>query len=182
MKPRFAIPFLLLAAACGGSSAPPEGAASSPPPTTMVAAPSPMGPSIVAEVVMIDTAAPSVTLREGDVPATRSPKSTDLKATDRTIRVEPSGAASLSGIKPGDRVRVTCSAPRPVVVTDASPMGTASPGSATSSPGGMASASPRMAGTTASALPAGPTGALAQCDSVVAITPLTASPTMTPAP
>lgn len=173
MKPQFPISFLLLAAACGGSSAPPEGTASTPPPTTM-AAPSPMGPSIVADVVTIDTAAPSVTLREGDVPPTRSPRPKDLKPGDRTIRVEPAAAGSLSAIKPGDRVRVTCSAPRPVVVTGASPMmGGASPASGMASPGMTATASPGAMGAT---------GALAQCDSVVAITLLTATPMMTPAP
>ena len=146
MKPRFWIPFLLLPAACGGSSEPPASTASAAPPSTVAAAPSPVGASIVVEVVMIDSAAPSITLREGDVPA-GTPKASDLKTGDRTLRVEPSAAASLSGVKPGQRVRVTCSAPLPVAV-DTSPAATA-----------------------AKAAPAAAPGPLARCDSIVAIAP-----------
>ena len=116
MKPRFLIPLLLLPVACGPKE-PPASAASAAPPSTVAAAPSPLGASLLAEVVMIDTAAPSITLREGDVPA-GTPKASDLKTGDRTLRVEPSAAASLSAVKPGMRVRVTCSAPLPVT-TDA---------------------------------------------------------------
>jgi len=158
MKRRFLMPLLLLPAACGGPKEPPASTASVPPPTTVAAAPSPSGPSILADVVTIDTAAPSLTLREGDVPPLQSPKPTDLKAGDRTIRVEPSAAASLSGLKPGMRVRVTCSAPVPVAAE-------ASPAPAAASPG---KASPAA---TMAARPAPPEGPLARCDSIVAITP-----------
>jgi len=152
MKRQFLIPLLLLPAACGGSNEPPASTASVPPLTTVAAAPSPSGPSIVVEVVTIDAAAPSITLREGDVPAGAA-KASNLKTGDRTLRVEPSAAASLSGVKPGMRVRVTCSAPLPVA-TEAS----AAPGAA-SAP----AASPAVA-----------QGPLARCDSIVAITPLEA--------
>ena len=148
MKPRLLIPLLLLPVACGPKAEPPASTASAPP-TTLAAAPSPLGASLVAEVVMIDTAAPSITLREGDVPA-GTPKASDLKAGDRTLRVEPSAAASLSGVKPGMRVRVTCSAPLPVT-TDAA-----------------AAASPATAPTTTMAAASGQLG---RCDSIVAIAP-----------
>jgi hypothetical protein len=147
MKRQFLIPLLLLPAACSGSKEPPASTASVPPPTTVAAAPSPSGPSIVVEVVMIDTAAPSITLREGDVPAGAA-KASNLKTGDRTLRVEPSAAASLSGVKPGMRVRVTCSAPLPVVADGASP----------------------AAGTPTTTL-ASASGQLGRCDSIVAITP-----------
>jgi hypothetical protein len=157
MKRRFLIPLLLLPAACGGSNEPPASTASVPPPTTVAAAPSPSGPSIVVEVVTIDTAAPSITLREGDVPAGAA-KASNLKTGDRTLRVEPSAAASLSGVKPGMRVRVTCSAPLPVATEAPPAAGAASP----------AKASPAV---TMAARPAPPEGPLARCDSIVAITP-----------
>jgi hypothetical protein len=160
MKRRFLIPLLLLPAACGGSNEPPASTASAPPPTTVAAAPSPVGPSIVVEVVTIDTAAPSITLREGDVPAGAA-KASNLKTGDRTLRVEPSAAASLSGVKPGMRVRVTCSAPLPVATE-------ASPAAGAASPGKVAPA------VTMAAKPAPAEGALARCDSIVAITPLEA--------
>jgi hypothetical protein len=143
MKPRFLIPFLLLAAACGPKE-PPASTASTAPPSTVAAAPAP-GASLVVEVVTIDTAAPSITLREGDVPA-GTPKASDLKTGDRTLRVEQSAAASLATVKPGMRIRVTCSAPLPVVA-DAM----ASP--ATGAPTTLAAAS----------------GQLGRCDSIVAI-------------
>ena len=146
MKRRFLIPLLLLPAACGGPKEPPASTASVPPLSTVAAAPSPVGPSIVVEVVTIDTAAPSITLREGDVPAGAA-KASNLKPGDRTIRVESSAAASLSGLKPGVRVRVTCSAPLPVAV-EASPAA------------GAAKAAPTPA-----------PGPLAGCDSIVAIAP-----------
>ena len=148
MKPRFLIPLLLLPVACGPKEPPPP-AASAAPPSTVAAAPSPLGPSLLAEVVTIDTAAPCITLREGDVPA-GTPKASDLKTGDRTLRVEPSAAASLSGVKPGMRVRVTCSAPVPVT-TDA-----------------RAAASPATAPTTTMAAASGQLG---RCDSIVAIAP-----------
>ncbi len=157
MKRQFLIPLLLLPAACGGSNEPPASTASVPPPTTVAAAPSPSGPSIVVEVVTIDTAAPSITLREGDVPAGAA-KASNLKTGDRTLRVEPSAAASLSGVKPGMRVRVTCSAPLPVATEAPPAAGAASSGKA----------SPAV---TLAAKPAPPEGALARCDSIVAITP-----------
>jgi len=157
MKRQFLIPLLLLPAACGGSNEPPASTASVPPPTTVAAAPSPSGPSIVVEVVTIDTAAPSITLREGDVPAGAA-KASNLKTGDRTLRVEPSAAASLSGVKPGMRVRVTCSAPLPVATEAPPAAGAASPGKA----------SPAV---TMAAKPAPPEGPLARCDSIVAITP-----------
>jgi hypothetical protein len=112
MKPRFLIPVLLLAAACGPKE--PAPTASAAPPSTVAVAPSPTGASLVVEVVTIDTAAPSITLRQGDVPA-GTPKASDLKTGDRTLRVEPSAASSLATVRPGMRIRVTCSAPLPVV-------------------------------------------------------------------
>src|SRR5262245_40051216 len=151
MKPRLLI-HLLLPAACGPKE-PPASTASAAPPTTMAAAPPAVGPSIVVEVVTVDTAAPSLTLRAGDVPA-GTPKASDLKAGDRTIRVEPAAASSLAAVKPGMRVRVTCSAPVPVT-TDAAP----APGSA----------SPAMAPATTMAATA--SGPLAGCDSIVNVTP-----------
>jgi hypothetical protein len=131
-----------------------------------------MGPTFEAEVVTMDAAAPSVTLREGEVPAMRSPRPKDLKAGDRTIRVEPSAAASLSALKPGIRVRVTCSAPAAVVVEGPGAAGSASPAMSAASPGAgamMASTTPGGAG----AMGGGP---LTRCDSIVAITPLEAAP------
>ena len=161
MNRRSLIPFLLLAAACSGSTEPPA-ASPTPPPTTMAAVPSPMGPTFEAEVVTLDAAAPSVTLREGEVPATRTPSAKDLKRGDRTIRVEPSAAASLSALKPGMRVRVTCSAPAAVV---------------TEGPGAGGSASPAMsAASPATSMGASPGGPLSQCDSIVALTALEAAP------
>ena len=151
MNPRFLIPFLLLPAACGPKE-PPAETSTTMPPTTVAAAPSPLGPSLVVEVVMIDAAAPSITLREGSVPA-GTPKASDLKTGDRTLRVEPAAAASLAAVKPGMRVRVTCSAPLPVTTDAASAAGTASP--ATTPATTMAAAS----------------GQLGRCDSIVAIVP-----------
>ncbi len=148
MKPRFLIPLLLLPVACGPKEPPPSPPPAAPP-STVAAAPSPLGASLLVEVVTIDTAAPSITLREGDVPA-GTPKASDLKTGDRTLRVEPSAAASLSGVKPGMRVRVTCSAPVPVT-TDA-----------------RAAASPATAPTTTMAAASGQLG---RCDSIVAIAP-----------
>src|SRR5689334_10971376 len=142
MKPGFLIPLLLLPVACGPKEPPPSPAPAAPP-STVAAAPSPLGASLVAEVVMIDAAAPSITLREGDVPAGTA-KASDLKTGDRTLRVEPSAAASLSTVKTGMRVRVTCSAPVPVT-TDAS-----------------SAASPAMAPTTTLAASSGQLG---RCDS-----------------
>ena len=152
MKPRFLIPFLLLPAACGPKE-PPAETTTTMPPTTVAAAPSPLGPSLVVEVVMIDTAAPSITLREGSVPA-GTPKASDLKTGDRTLRVESAAAPSLSSVKPGMRVRVTCSAPLPVAVEASAAPGAASP----------AAAAPA---TTMAAAASG----LARCDSIVAIAP-----------
>jgi hypothetical protein len=146
MKPRFLIPLLLLPFACGPKEPPPP-AASAAPPSTVAVAPSPLGASLLAEVVTIDTAAPSITLREGDVPA-GTPKASDLKTGDRTLRVEPAAAASLGAVKPGMRVRVTCSAPVPVT-TDAAASPAMAPGAT------MAAAS----------------GQLGRCDSIVAIAP-----------
>jgi hypothetical protein len=168
MNRQFLIPFLLLAVACGGGSTEPPASSPSAPPATTMAAPSPMGPTLEAEVVTMDPAAPSVTLREGDVPATRSPRPKDLKVGDRTIRVEPAATASLSGLKPGMRVRVTCSAPAAVVVEGSPAMGAASPGT-TASGARMASTMPRAATEAGGRL-------LPQCDSIVAITPLEAAP------
>jgi hypothetical protein len=162
MKPRLLIPLLLLPVACGPKPEP-AATASAAPPTTMVMSPSPSGQTLVVEVVMVDTAAPSITLRAGDVPA-GTPKASDLKTGDRTIRVEPAAAASLAAIKPGMRVRVTCSAPLPVTTDAASSTTAASPAMA-ASPG--KAASPAMAPATTLAAAAGP---LAGCDSVVAIT------------
>jgi hypothetical protein len=152
MKPRFLIPVLLLAAACGPKE-PPADTASAAPPTTVAVAPPATGASLVVEVVTIDTAAPSITLREGDVPA-GTPKASDLKTGDRTLRVEPSAASSLATVKPGMRIRVTCSAPLPVV-TDAA----ASPVTGTASPAGAAPTTTLAAAS----------GQLGRCDSIVAI-------------
>ena len=148
MKPRLLIPLLLLPVACGPKEPPPP-AASAAPPSTVAAAPSPLGASFLVEVVMIDTAAPSITLREGEV-AAGTPKASDLKTGDRTLRVEPAAAASLAAVKPGMRVRVTCSAPLPVT-TDAG-----------------AAATPAMAPTTTMAAASGQLG---RCDSIVAVVP-----------
>ena len=148
MNPRLLIPLLLLPVACGPKEPPPPAA----PPSTVATAPSPLGASLLAEVVMIDTAGPSITLREGDVPA-GTPKASDLKTGDRTLRVEPAAAASLAAVKPGMRVRVTCSAPLPVTTDAASAAGTASPAMAPATT--MAAAS----------------GQLGRCDSIVAVTP-----------
>jgi len=152
MKPRLLIPLLLLPVACGPKE--PAPAASAAPPSTVAAAPSPLGASLLVEVVMIDTAAPSITLREGEV-AAGTPKASDLKTGDRTLRVEPAAAASLAAVKPGMRVRVTCSAPLPVT-TDAG-----------------AAASPATAPTTTLAAASGQLG---RCDSIVAIVPQEAVP------
>jgi hypothetical protein len=150
MNSRLLIPCLLALVGCSGGAAP-EPSPSAAPPSTIAAAPSPAGPSLLAEVVTLDAAAPSITLREGDVPAGQKARASDIKNGDRTIRVEPSAAASLAGLKPGDRVRVNCS---PIQATMmAAPAGTASPASA--APGTAA---------------AGATRGLAECDSVVAIT------------
>jgi hypothetical protein len=151
MKPRLLIPLLLLPVACGPKE-PPASTASAAPPTTLAAAPAATGASLVAEVVTVDSAAPSITLREGDVPA-GTPKASDLKTGDRTLRVEPSAAGGLSAVKPGMRVRVTCSAPVPVT-TDA--------GSA---------ASPAMAPIAPTTTMAAASGQLGRCDSIVAIAP-----------
>ena len=151
MKPGFLIPLLLLPVACGPKE-PPASTASAAPPSTVAAAPSPLGASLLVEVVMIDTAAPSITLRQGDVPAGTA-KASDLKTGDRTLRVEPSAAASLSGVKTGMRVRVTCSAPLPVTADAAVAPGAASP--ATGGPTTMAPVS----------------SPLERCDSIVAIAP-----------
>jgi len=167
MNARVLLPFVLLAA-CGGAGEPPAASPSVPPIAAPMAAPSPMGPSLVVEVVTVDTAGPSITLREGDVPPVGSPRPSDLRAGDRTIRVEAAAAASLATVKPGDRVRVTCtSLPAGTGMgapAAASPMAGASPATA---PGTMAGAVPPLAG--------GATAGLARCDSVVAITPLSAT-------
>jgi hypothetical protein len=185
MTRRSLIPFLLLGVACSGRSTEAPAASPTPPPTTMAAAPSPMGPTFEAEVVTMDAAAPSLTLREGDVPATSSPRPKDLKAGDRTIRVEPSAAASLSALKPGVRVRVTCSAAASVITQGPGAVGSASPAASGASPAmGAASpsagmgASPSSGGTMATTAPAGAMGSgpLTQCDSIVSVTALEAAP------
>jgi hypothetical protein len=108
MKPRSLILFLLPAAACTGTSAPPSPAPSAAVSVAPSPVPSPATFTFEADVVTLDPAAPSVTLRPGEVPPLKSPKASDIKKEDRTIKVEASGGASLSAIKPGDRVRVTC--------------------------------------------------------------------------
>ena len=163
MTRRALIPFLLLGVACSGPAAEPPAASPTPPPTTVAAAPSPMGATFEAEVVMLDAAAPSVTLREGDVPATSAPRAKDLKTGDRTVRVEPSAAAGLSALKPGIRVRVTCSASAAVI--------TEGPGAGGTAPA-MSAASPASAATGS--------GPLTRCDSIVAITALEAAPSAAP--
>ncbi|HUG53252.1 MAG TPA: hypothetical protein VMR21_06605 [Vicinamibacteria bacterium] len=159
MNARVLVPCLLLAAGCGGSGEPPAASPSAPPATMAMTLPS--GPTFTAQVVTIDTAGPSITLREGDVPATASPRPGDLQAGDRTIRVEPAAASALATLKPGDRVQVTCMAPPAAEGTMA---GGASPMAGMGSPG---MASPGMGEPEAT----GATGGLAQCDSVVSITP-----------
>jgi hypothetical protein len=114
-------------------------------------------------VVTIDTAAPSVTLREGDVPPLKAPKASDIKKGDRTLKLEAASVASLSGIKPGDRVSVTCRQVVAPIVTGAAPL--SSPGAA-SSPGTPSSPA-AAAGATPMAVTA--TG-LEACESIVAIT------------
>jgi len=167
VRPMF--PILLLAIGCGTSEPP----AASPSPSPMaMATPSPSGPTLEAQVVTVDPAGPSITLREGDVAPTASPRAGDLREGDRTIRVESAAAAALSTLKPGDRVRVTCMAlpETGMGMPGASPMaGMASPGMA-SPMGGMASpgmASPGMMG--------GMATGLAGCDSIVSITPMGAT-------
>jgi hypothetical protein len=171
MRSRLLIPFFLLAAGCTGGSAPAP-AASAPPATTVAAAPSPAGVSVSADIVMIDTAAPSLTLRDGDAPSVASPRPNDLKKGDRTIRVEPSAAASLAGLKAGDRVRVTCSPVQAVTTMEASPAAPAgSPAAGAAAPGATTSGGTAAAG----GAPLGTTGSgLAQCDSIIAITPSSA--------
>ena len=86
MKPRLLIPLLLLPVACGPKE--PAPAASAVPPSTVAAAPSPLGASLLVEVVMIDTAAPSITLREGEV-AAGTPKASDLKTATAPCASSP---------------------------------------------------------------------------------------------
>jgi hypothetical protein len=192
MTRRSLIPLLLLGVACSGRSAEPPAASPTPPPTTVAAAPSPMGPAFEAEVVTMDAAAPSVTLRHGDVPATNAPRAKDLKAGDRTIRVEPSAAGSLSALKPGMRVRVTCSASASVITQGPGAAGSASPaigpaspatGAASSTIGAASPATGVASSTMGAASPAAGMGAspasggpLAQCDSIVVIASLEAAP------
>jgi hypothetical protein len=153
MKPRSLILFLLPAAACTGTSAPPS---PSPPPMTIAAAspvPSPPTLTLEVDVVMFDPAAPSVTLRAGDVPPLKSPKASDIKKGDRTIKLDASTLAGLSAIKPGDRVSITCRQVLP-----------AADAATPASPGAFPSTPP------ATAPPSGPppTG-LALCESIVTI-------------
>ena len=163
MKRQSLIPLLLLGVACSGPSAEPPAASPTPPPPTLAAVPSPVGAAFEAEVVMMDAAAPSVTLREGDVPATNTPRAKDLQTGDRTVRVEPAAAASMSALKPGMRVRVTCSASASVI--------TEGPGAGGTAPA-MSAASPASAATGS--------GPLTRCDSIVAITALEAAPSAAP--
>jgi hypothetical protein len=163
MTSRQLVPFLLLAAACTGSRGSDVNATAnaSTPPATVAAEPSPAGPSIAAEIVTIDASAPSLTLREGDVPALTAPGPKDLKPTDRTIRVEATAATDLTGLKPGQKVQVTCSS-APTVVTG--------PGGATatgvSGSGRVSASAPPAAGSS------GPPPDLARCDSIVRIAAL----------
>src|SRR5262245_35613477 len=100
MTSRLLAPFLLLpAASSGGASNENAAAGASTPPTTLATVPSPAGPTIAAEIVTIDPSAPSLTLREGDVPPLRAPGPTDIKPTDRTIRVEAAAASNLAALK-----------------------------------------------------------------------------------
>src|SRR5687768_8990717 len=76
-----------------------------------VTAPPASGPTFVAQVVTIDTGAPSVTLREtAAMPAEPAPKTSapELKAGDRTLRVEGTAATMVTTVKAGDQVRVSC--------------------------------------------------------------------------
>ncbi|PYQ55638.1 MAG: hypothetical protein DMF78_01455 [Acidobacteria bacterium] len=170
MKPRSLILFLFLlpVAACTETSAPPSPAASAPPPMTAVAAPSPPTVVVDADVVTLDPAAPSVTLRAGDVPRLKAPKASDIKKGDRTIKLEAAAVASLSGIKPGDRVSVTCRQVVAPVVIGAAPSALPSPGAAASP---AAASSP--------AVSASPASGLDLCESIVAITKAAAA---SPAP
>jgi len=168
MTRRHLVPFLLVAAGCSGQGQTPGGAASAPPSpaaSAVAAAPSPMGASIVAEVVTIDTAGPSLTLREGDVPALKAPGPKDIKPTDRTIRVEPSAAASLAALKPGQRIRVACSGVSAAIAPAPGTSGaTGSPAASPAAPAGAAATGAMPAST----VPAD----LAGCDSIVSVTPL----------
>jgi hypothetical protein len=180
MNRRIPILFLLLAVACGGGSSEPPASTASVPATTMAPAPSPSPVTLEAEVVTMDAAAPSLTLRQGDVPAMKTPRAKDLKAGDRTIRVEPSAAASLSGLKPGMRVRVNCSVAAAMVVESSPAMGAASPAMGAASPG-MASASPAMAGASPAMGGSGAMSSVAdtpfeRCDSIVSVMPLEGMP------
>jgi hypothetical protein len=167
MKPRSLMLFLLPIAACGGTSEPPSPSPSAPPMTVAVPSPIPSPPTLTvsADVVTIDTAAPSVTLREGDVPPLKAPKASDIKKGDRTLKLEANTVASLSGIKPGDRVSVTCRQMVAPVIMGAAPSAIASPG------GGSSPAAP------SSAAPVATTGSgLELCESIVAIAKAAASP------
>jgi hypothetical protein len=171
MKPRSLILFLLPVAACTGTSAPP-----SPSPSPVTAAsvapapsPSPATFSVEADVVMIDTAAPSVTLRPGDAPASKAPKASDIKKEDRTLKVD-APAESLSGLKAGDHVRVTC---REMVA--------AMDQAISASPGGVASAPPPSPAVAAS--PASPTATLlGRCEAIVGIAKAEGASLASPAP
>jgi len=167
MKPRSLILFLLPVAACTGTSEPPSPAPSAPPMTVAAPSPIPSPPTLTvsADVVTIDTAAPSVTLREGDVPPLKAPKASDIKKGDRTLKVEAVTVASLTGIKPGDRVSVTCRQMVAPVIMGAAPSAIASPGAA-SSPAARSSAAP--VATTGSGLEL--------CEAIVAIAKAAASP------
>jgi len=161
MKPRSLMLFLLPVAACSGTSEPPSPSPSAPPMTVAAASPIPSPPTLTVsvDVVTIDTAAPSVTLREGDVPPLKTPKASDIKKGDRTLKVEAATVATLAGIKPGDRVSVTCRQVVAPVITGPAPTAASAPGAASS---------PAAA---ASAVPMTPTGSgLELCESIVAIT------------
>jgi len=172
MTPRHLIPFLLVAAGCSGQGQTPAATASasaSLPPSTM-AATSMAGPTIVVEVVTIDTSAPSLTLREGDVPPLKAPGPNDIKPTDRTIRVESSASSSLAALKPGQRIRVSCSAAPAATTTGASMAG--SPAASPASSLGSSPAAPAGGSGTGAMSAAAVPADLARCDSIVAVTPL----------
>src|SRR5687768_1043936 len=75
-----------------------------------VTAPPASGPTFVAQVVTIDTGAPSVTLRETAVlpDAAMKTSAPELKPGDRTLRIEGTAATMVTTVKAGDQVRVSC--------------------------------------------------------------------------
>jgi hypothetical protein len=175
---KFMLALVLIGAACRSgykeeaTATPAPGAA----PAGSYAAPAemapPAGPSFVAQVVTIDAAAPSVTLRETFAALTESSAKTsapELKPGDRTLRVEGTAVTTVTTLKAGDQVRVSCREFMGTTETTGSgATGTSAAGtSATGTSGtGMSATSAPMTGTT-----------LGRCESIVAMTLVTGAAT-----